>query len=154
MKNYKELQVWQKSKRLTIELYKATEAFPRIEQFGPDKPNSAKGRVGNGQHSGRLGEGSTREYVRCLLIGRGSLMELDTHLIIADELYYLESGHATGFQAQIESVGQMLNRLIQVLRTRRPTAQDSSSGIRERIPNPESRDFAWLLCFTSLPQSL
>jgi len=34
MKNYKELEVWQKSKRLTIDLYKATEAFPRVEQFG------------------------------------------------------------------------------------------------------------------------
>ena len=34
MKNYKELQVWQKPKRLTIDVYKATEAFPRPEQFG------------------------------------------------------------------------------------------------------------------------
>jgi four helix bundle protein len=34
MKNYKELKVWQKSKTLTINVYKGTEAFPRAEQFG------------------------------------------------------------------------------------------------------------------------
>jgi 23S rRNA-intervening sequence protein len=143
MKNYKELQVWQKSKRLTIELYKATEAFPRTEQFGPDKPNSAKGRVGNGQHSGRLGEGLNARICsvppQCTRFVNGP----DTHLIIADELNYLQPGRAAGFQAQIESVGQMLSRLIQALRTRRPTPRTTSvpmSGNESRTPNAEPRN--------------
>jgi hypothetical protein len=70
-------------------------------------------------------------------------MELDTHLIIADELYYLEPGHATGFQAQIESVGQMPSRLIQALRTRRATPRTTSVPVSEnesRTPNPEPRN--------------
>src|SRR6516165_12476229 len=88
------------------------------------------------------GRGSTREYVQCLLIARGSLMELDTHLIIADELKYLASGQAAKFQAQIESVGQMRNRLIQALRVRRPTPRPTSLRASEngsRTPNPEPR---------------
>jgi four helix bundle protein len=34
MKNYKELEVWQQAKSLAVELYRATERFPRVEQFG------------------------------------------------------------------------------------------------------------------------
>src|SRR5215469_8357672 len=137
MKSYKELAVWQKSKKLAIDLYKATEAFPRLEQFGLTSQIRRAAVSVTANIAEGWGRGSTREYVQSLFIARGSLMELETHLIIADELNYLQSGYAAMFQPQIESVGQMLNRLIQVLRTRRAPAKDSSSGVRERIPNPE-----------------
>ena len=142
MKNYKELEVWQKSKRLTIDLYKATEAFPRVEQFGLTSQTRRAAVSVTANIAEGWGRGSTREYVQCLLIARGSLMELDTHLIIADELNYLQSGHATKFQTQIASVGQMLNRLIQALRARRPTLRTTPvPGLdnQSRTPNPEPR---------------
>jgi four helix bundle protein len=150
MKNYKELEVWQKSKKLTIDVYKATEAFPHAEQFGLTSQIRRAAVSVTANIAEGWGRGSTREYVRCLLIARGSLMELDTHLIIADELTYLQSRHASAFQAQIESVGQMLNRLIQALRVRRPTPRTTAVPVSEnesRTPNPESRD-AWLLSST------
>jgi four helix bundle protein len=142
MKNYKELEVWQKSKRLTIDLYKATEAFPRVEQFGLTSQTRRAAVSVTANIAEGWGRGSTREYVQCLLIARRSLMELDTHLIIADELNYLQSGHATKFQTQIASVGQMLNRLIQALRARRPTQRTTPvAGLenQSRTPNPEPR---------------
>ena len=140
MKNYKELEVWQKSKRLTIDLYKATEAFPRVEQFGLTSQARRAAVSVTANIAEGWGRGSTREYVQCL--ARGSLMELDTHLIIADELNYLQSGHAAKFQTQIASVGQMLNRLIQALRARRPTQRTTPvAGLenQSRTPNPEPR---------------
>jgi len=142
MKNCKELEVWQKSKSLAIDLYKATDAFPRIEQFGLTSQVRRAAVSVTANIAEGWGRGSTREYIQCLPIARGSLMELDTHLIIADELKYLQSGHAAKFQARIESVGQMLNRLIQALRARRPTPHPTSlpaSGNESRTPNPESR---------------
>jgi four helix bundle protein len=139
VKNYKELEVWQKSKRLTVELYKATEAFPRVDHFGLTSQVRRAAVSVTANIAEGWGRGSTREYVQSLFVARGSLMELETHLIIADELNYLKPGQATMFQVQIESVGQMLNRLIQALRTRRPMVQNLRSGVRERIPNPEPR---------------
>jgi four helix bundle protein len=140
VKNYKELEVWQKSKKLAIDLYKATEAFPRVEQFGlTSQLRRAAVSVAANIAEG-WGRGSTREYVQSLLIARGSLMELDTHVIIADELSYLQSGHAARFEAEIESIGQMLNRLIQALRTRRSAATAVPRFENEsRTPNPEPR---------------
>jgi four helix bundle protein len=49
------------------------------------------------------------------LIARGSLLELETHLLIAGDLGYLKPDDSARFQAIVQSIGQMLNRLIQVL---------------------------------------
>ena len=75
------------------------------------------------------GRGSTKEYIQFLLIARGSLAELETHLIIAHQLHYLDDASLNNLQGRIVSVGQMLNRLVQVLRARRFS----------RVPSPESR---------------
>jgi four helix bundle protein len=64
------------------------------------------------------GRGSTKEYIQFLLIARGSLLELETHLLIAGDLGYLKTDDNARLQATIQSIGQMLNRLIQVLRNR------------------------------------
>ena len=46
-------------------------------------------------------------------------MELETHLIVADELHYFKPGNVAGpFLEEIKGIGQMLNRLIQALRDR------------------------------------
>jgi four helix bundle protein len=100
MKNYKELEVWQKSKSLAIDLYKATDAFPRIELFSLTSQVRRAAVSVTANIAEGWGRGSTREYIQCLLIARGSLMELDTHLIIADELKYLESGHQRSFRRE------------------------------------------------------
>jgi len=64
------------------------------------------------------GRGSTKEYIQFLLIARGSLMELETHLIIAHQLDYLSKDELEQLQKEIENIGKMLNRLIQTLRAR------------------------------------
>jgi len=97
VKNYKELEVWQKSKNFAVTVYRATEAFPRAELFGLSAQirraaTSVPANIAEG-----WGRGSTREYIQFLLIARGSLMELETHLIIADELHYLQARERCSF---------------------------------------------------------
>jgi four helix bundle protein len=45
-------------------------------------------------------------------------MELETHLIIAEKLKYLNAMQLQEAQKVIEEIGKMLNRLITVLRSR------------------------------------
>jgi hypothetical protein len=66
-------------------------------------------------------------------------MEWKRHVSLAEEFNDLHSGYATMFQARIGRAGQMLNCLIQVLRTHPAAAKGYSSEARERIPNRESR---------------
>lgn len=122
MKNYKELEVWRKSKNLALEAYKATEAFPRTEQFGLTAQirraaTSVAANIAEG-----WGRGATGEYIHSLLIARGSLMEFERHLIIAQELDYLKLEQLQNFQDRVQGIGQMLNRLIQALKEHRAAA--------------------------------
>jgi len=131
MKNYKELVVWQKAKNFAVALYRATETFPKTERFGltsqiQRSATSVPANIAEG-----WGRGSTKEYIQFLTVARGSLMELETHLIIAGDLSYLKSDQLVNSQQEVESIGQMLNRLIQALKDRRSSAKPET-----RIPNP------------------
>ena len=64
------------------------------------------------------GRGSTKEYIQFLLIARGSLLELETHMIITQKLRYLSQEQLGAIQKEVEEIGKMLNGLIQSLRGR------------------------------------
>ena len=83
-----------------------------------------------------MGQGSTREYIQFLLIARGSLMELETHLIIAAQLNYFNQEALTSLQTQIESVGKMLNRLVMSLKARQ--GKSPTPNPQTRAPNSKS----------------
>jgi four helix bundle protein len=61
------------------------------------------------------GRGSTKEYIQFLRIARSSLMEIETHLIIAQRLNYLSIETMEKLQREIETIGKMTNGLIQSL---------------------------------------
>lgn len=120
MKDYKELEVWQKAVNLGTSLYDATRTFPDTEKFGLTtqvrrSATSVPANIAEG-----WGRGSTKEYVQFLLVARGSLLELETHLIIAEKLGYLNAVHSAIAHKQLESISMMLNRLIASLRARKP----------------------------------
>jgi four helix bundle protein len=68
------------------------------------------------------GRGSTGEYIQFLTVAHGSLMELETHLIVACNLHFLNAGECGPVSTQIHDIEKMLNRLIAVLKTRRSRA--------------------------------
>jgi len=117
MRNFKELVVWQKSKQFAVQIYKATAAFPRLEQFGLTSQIRRSAVSVPANIAEGWGRGSTREYIQFLFVARGSLMELETHLTICHDLGYLKEEQVKKMQQEIEGIGQMLNRLIQALRT-------------------------------------
>ncbi|MEI6085462.1 MAG: four helix bundle protein [Verrucomicrobiota bacterium] len=120
MKSYKELEVWQQAVELTVAMYRATAKFPAEEKFGlvsqlRRAASSVPANIAEG-----WGRGSTKEYIQFLLIARGSLMEVETHLIIAARLDYLDRPRLDQLQSDIQRIGMMLNGLIQSLRNRTP----------------------------------
>jgi four helix bundle protein len=119
IRDYKELDVWRKSVALTTELYKLTSRFPDTERYGLASQirratTSIPANIAEG-----WGRGSTGEYIQFLTVARGSLMELETHLIVAFNLHFLNSDELQGVLKPVQDLGKMLNRLIGVLRTRK-----------------------------------
>jgi len=119
IQDYKDLDVWKKSVALTTEIYGLTSRFPDTERFGLTSQirratTSIAANIAEG-----WGRGSTGEYIQFLTVARGSLMELETHLIVACNLHFLNSDEFGAVSKPVRDIGKMLNRLIGVLRTRK-----------------------------------
>lgn len=84
---YKKLFVWQKSIELVKEIYKVTEHFPKSELYGL----TSQIRRASVSIPSNIVEGYKRqglgEYIQFLSIADASAAELETQIIIANELY-------------------------------------------------------------------
>lgn len=119
IRDYKELDVWKKSVALTTELYKLTSRFPDTERYGlASQIRRATTSIAANIAEG-WGRGSRGEYIQFLTVARGSLMELETHLIVASNLHFLNPEEFHALLKPLEDIGKMLNRLIAVLRARK-----------------------------------
>jgi len=136
MKSYQQLDVWQKGVSLSIEVYKFTEQFPRSEKFGLTAQIrratvSVPANIAEG-----WGRGSTREYVQFLLVARGSIFELETHLIIGQKLGFLKESQLGQLLQATQAIGRMLNGLILALRARYRESPSRASSAGAQTPKP------------------
>ncbi len=114
MRDYRELEVWQKAMKLTELIYKLSAGFPKEEIFGLTSQirRSAVSIPSNiAEGSGRAGK---REFLQFLSIARGSSAELETQLLLAKNIGYLPTD--TPVFDRLISVRQMLNALIRSLK--------------------------------------
>ncbi|MFZ4704508.1 MAG: four helix bundle protein [Bacteroidales bacterium] len=110
--SYKDLQVWQKSMEIVIAVYSESKMFPANEQYGlvSQMRRSAISIPANIAEGYR--RNSSKSYAGFLKIARGSLYELETELLIAEKLNYIQSENKLSLFTSIEEVGKMLNSLI------------------------------------------
>ena len=113
--SHKDLDVWKRSVSLVVYLYKVTKRFPPEERFGlvsqiRRASTSVPANIAEG-----WGRGSTKEYTQFLKIARGSLTELDTHLIVSGKLGLVDKDESARIETDISDIGKMLNRLIKSL---------------------------------------
>ena len=121
MGDYRKLQVWERAHRLTLEVYGATQDFPKVEMYGLTNQlrraaSSVPANIAEG--CGRNGDA---ELARFLDIAKGSATELDYHLILARDLGYLQPAQYERLASEVDGVSRMFAALIAQLRkTKRP----------------------------------
>lgn len=102
--------------RFVVEVYRLTSQFPRHELYGLSQQlRRAAVSVPSNIAEGK-GHRSDREFGNFLLHARGSLLEVQTQLIIARELQYICSEDAHNILASSDAIGRSLNGLINALR--------------------------------------
>ena len=116
LKSYRELRVWQLSLDFVIAVYAVTDKLPKSEKFGlisqlQRSASSVPANIAEGY--GRMHRG---DYLRFLSIARGSLVEAETHLIIAVRTGRLTKEDVKPLWEQSQKVGQHLRKLILALR--------------------------------------
>src|SRR6185369_5327866 len=91
MSDFKKLNVSRKAHELTLELYRATETFPRTEIFGLTSQIKRAASSINANLAEGCARGSDRELLRFINIALGSASELEYHLMLARDLSFISS---------------------------------------------------------------
>ena len=115
IKSYKDLRVWQKAIELVTLIYNLSKSFPKDELFGlTSQTRRASVSVPLNIAEG-YGRHSTQSYIQFLRISRGSIMEVETCVIISENLGYITKSEALEIKGKIEEVLISLNGLIKSL---------------------------------------
>lgn len=116
MRNHKDLIVWQKSMALVRRLYEVTRAFPQEELFGL----TSQMRRAAVSIPSNIAEGYGRIYdkerINFLSIALGSVSELETQLIISNDLGFMDEADGAWLASLNNEVILMLSSLIKGLR--------------------------------------
>ena len=109
--SYRELVVWQKAMDLVEQVYQATGAWPREEIYGLTSQirRAAVSIPSNIAES--QGRGSTAEFLRGLRISYGSLLEVETQILLAQRLGFLPPERKDQLLAKTAEVGRLINGL-------------------------------------------
>ena len=111
--NYRELEVWKRSRELVKEIYKLVAQFPASELYGLSQQmrRSAISVPSN------IAEGSAysseKNFGRHLSLSLGSLYELETQVLLGVDLKLISEKHAEPLAEQIIVLQRMVAKLRQ-----------------------------------------
>jgi four helix bundle protein len=112
---FKELRVWQQAMKLATQTYRATGNFPRHEVYGLSlQMRKAAVSIPSNIAEGK-GRRTDRDFRQFLFTARGSLLELETQVMIAQGLDYLTEKQAQVLLEGAEIVGRSLSGLINAI---------------------------------------
>lgn len=118
IRTHKDLDVWKKSVLLVTSIYELTKSFPKDEIYGITNQI----RRSAVSVSSNIAEGSARQgnkkFIHFLYISLGSLSELETQLIISNNLKYISDSSFKRMMNNLDEIGKMLTGLISYMKRR------------------------------------
>ena len=119
VRSHRDLKVWQIALDMTETLYRTTVDWPKAEQYGlVSQVRRAAVSV-----PANIAEGAGRrtpgEFMHFIGIARGSLAELETLLIIARRLSYIEEPSFRAIMDDLFELGRMTTGLLKSISDRR-----------------------------------
>jgi four helix bundle protein len=113
MKDHKDLDVWKESMLLAENIYALTKHFPSDEKYGlSSQIKRAVVSVPSNIAEGAARKGD-KEFIQFLYIAMGSISEIETQLILAERLHFIDSIEV--YLIQIEKIKKMLFGLIRYI---------------------------------------
>ena len=115
LRNYKELNVWQKSYKFSLHIYKVTKRFPRDEMYGLTSQIRRSAVSIPSNICRGVWEKNNLSVVRFLYIAYGSVCELETQTMISGDLGYVGKERSQKIRQEIGDVERMLKAMIKFL---------------------------------------
>ena len=108
MRPHQKLEAWLKATDFVVEVYKSTERFPKEEKFGLTSQIrrtavSVPANIAEG-----AGRQSDKEFAHFLSNAQGSASELETELIIAYRLGYLDETAFVELHCSLDRIGRLI----------------------------------------------
>lgn len=122
VQSYRDLQVWQKAMDLVVVCYHLAEKLPASETYGLSTDIKRQARVVPSYIADGKGRKQLAEYISKLSPAHGSLMALETDLLLVERLGFLPMSEIEPALELSAQVGKMLNKLISRLRGERTDA--------------------------------
>jgi four helix bundle protein len=115
VQSYRDLTVWNTAVDLTLEVYRITESFPQTERFGlTNQIRRAAVSVASNIAEGHAR--STRgEYRNFLSIARGSVIEIEVQLFLAEQIGYVKSPMLIKARGHCDAISRMITSLKRAL---------------------------------------
>ena len=118
MRDFRKLQVWERSHELTLKIYELTSQFPREEIYGlTNQIRRACTSIPTNIAEG-CGRESTADFARFLQIAMGSASETEYLILLAHNLKYFNAKQYVELTDAIVSVKKMLTSLLKTIRSK------------------------------------
>ena len=119
VQSYRDLIAWQKAMELVVSVYSCTQTFPKVETYGlVSQMRRAAVSVSSNIAEGhaRISTGEFRQFLGQAL---GSLVEIETQILIGERLSYVDTAKSHELLARTTELGKILNGLLRSPPTRR-----------------------------------
>ena len=117
---YRKLEVYEKSYRSAVEIYRMTADFPKEERYGiTDQMRRASVSIALNVAEGYARRESQEELKRFLRMAVGSAAEMQVLIDFARELGYIREERYKETKEAYETIGKMLNAFIRKLKESR-----------------------------------
>jgi four helix bundle protein len=116
LRNYRDLIAWQKAMNLVEAVYRTSRQFPKEELYALSSQIrraavSVPSNIAEGE-----GRGSPREFAQFLRIAHGSLREVETQVLIAERLSYINGKEAASLLDVTAEVGRLITGLVRSMK--------------------------------------
>jgi four helix bundle protein len=120
VRTYRDLSVWQRAMDLVVVAYQRSKQLPKDELYGLTSQmrraaTSIPANIAEGQ-----GRRFTKEFLHFLGVARGSLLELETHVLVSHRLGFLNDSEVNECLGVAAEVSKMLSGLMRSLESRMP----------------------------------
>ena len=115
VQSYRDLKVWKSAVELALEIYRLTESFPQCERFAL----TTQLRRAAVSVASNIAEGHARstrgEYRNALSVARGSTVEIEVQLFLAEQLGYVEPPKLVKALSYCDAISRMITNLKRAL---------------------------------------
>ena len=116
MKDFRDLQVWQKAHRLCLGIYKVTANYPKDERFGLTSQLRRAGVSIGANIAEGCGRRTDTDFARFLQIAMGSASEIEYLQLLSLDLEFIDQGKVKQLTESVCEVKRMSTSLMKKLR--------------------------------------